>query len=400
MKHTLVALVCALLACLAALTTTSAQQQGPTRVFHVRETAGIRRTEYPVSVRIMLPRGALADAAHARLTSNSAEVPAQFTASTTFDDGSVQALDVDFNASLDPEEDRRFELQFGPAVTAAPITARGLTVTEQPDAIVVGNLTFSKKGSPLLTSVSYRGEGIGGGANGLTLTDSAGRRHDLSKAQDARLDIVKRGPLLVVLRYSAGIPMDDGTIVPVDLLLEMPNSKSWLKTTATVTDRGRKLRDIAIERPYTFSGFPALWDFGTDSGTYGVFRAATDTVALTQTATAAGPSGWRIETGTGTALRPFETSAGARNKNASGWGHVQDAKAAVAFAVARFGRDAATYTITLAGSGQATFRVSPAAPTGQHQIVLYEHFVSTPVAVGAATNPTAMVTPPSVTIER
>lgn len=379
--------------------TPSAQQAGQ-RVFHVRETAGIRRTEYPVSVRLQLPRGALADATQTRLTTNSAEVPAQFSASTAWDDGSVRALDVDFNTSLNPEEDRRFELQFGPGTTAAPLQVRGLTVTEEAGRVVVGNLAFSKSGSPFLASATYRGEGIGSGANGLTLTDSAGRRHDLSKAQNASLDVVKGGPLLVVLRYTASIPLDDTTSIPVDMLLEMPNSKTWLKTTATVTDRARKLRDVAIERPYVFGGFPALWDFGTDSGTYGVFRAATDVVTLTQTSTVSGPTGWRIETGTGTQLRPLETSAGARNKSAGGWGHVQDAKAVVAFAVGGFARDAGTYTITFAGSGQATYRFAPAAASGQLQLVVYEHFVGTPVAIGAATNPTAMLTAPAVTIER
>ena len=83
----------------------------------------------------------------------------------------------------------------------------------------------------------------------------------------------------------------------------------------TVNDRTRKLKDIAIERPYAWSGFPVLWDFGTDSGTYGVFQAATDTVVLTQTSTASGPTGWKIETGPGNQRRPIEVSAGTRNKN-------------------------------------------------------------------------------------
>ncbi len=51
------------------------------------------------------------------MMTNSAEVAAQFTARASWEDGSVQTLDVDFNASLDPEEDRRYELQFGPSVT-------------------------------------------------------------------------------------------------------------------------------------------------------------------------------------------------------------------------------------------------------------------------------------------
>jgi hypothetical protein len=377
----------------------AAQPAPATRVFHVRENTGIRRTEYPVSVTFQLPKGALADITQARVMTNSAEVPAQFTSRTAWDDGSVQTLDVDLNASLDPEEDRRYELQFGAGVTAAK-PARGLTVEEQSDALVVGSLKFAKNANPLLASVSYRGEEIGSGANGLIITDGTGKRHDLSMAQGGRLEIVKPGPLLVVLRYTATIPLDEGYSVPVELLLEMPNSKTWLKTTATVTDRSRRLRDVAIERPYVFSGFPLLWDFGTDSGTYGVFRAATDAITLTQLSTAGGSTSWRIETGAANQRHAVETSAGTRNKIAAGWGHFQDSKTAIAFGVSRFGRDPGTYTIALAGSGHATFRFVPAAPSTQHQIVLFEHFVATPIAIGAATNPTAMLNPLAVTVER
>jgi hypothetical protein len=377
-----------------------AQPAPATRVFHVRETAGIRRTEYPVTARIPLPKGALRDPTQARILTNGAEVPAQYSAASAWDDGSVQALEIDFNASVNAEEDRRYELQYGEGVTPAPITARGLSVADQPDAVVVGNLKFSKAGAPLLASATYRGEGIGTGPNGLSVTDSSGRRHDLTGAQEARLEVVKPGPLLVVLRYTASLVLDEAASVPVEVVLEMPNSKTWLKTTATVTDRTRRLRDIAIERPYAFKAFPVVWDFGTDSGTYGVFRAATDVVTLTQTAGPTGATGWRIESGPPTDRRVLETSAGTRNRNASGWGHIQDAGAAVAFAIAQFGRAAGTSTITLAGSGQASYRFRPAEATTQHQLTVYEHFVATPVAIGAATNPTAMLTPLAVTIER
>jgi hypothetical protein len=377
-----------------------AQSAPASRVFHVRETMGIRRTEYPVTVTIQLPKGALKETGQARVMTNSAEVPAQFTSRAAWDDGSVQTLDVDLNVSLDAEEDRRYELQYGPSVAAAAKVERGITATEQGDAVVVGNLKFSKSGGALLTSATYGGERIGTGSNGLTLTDTNGRRHDLSAAQGAQLEIVKPGPIVAMLRYSATLPLDEGYAVPIELLLEMPNSKSWLKTTATVTDRQRKLRDAAVERPYAFTGFPVLWDFGTDSGTYGVFRAAADTVTLTQTTNAGGPTGWRVESGPPNQRRALETSAGSRPKLALGWGHLQDAKAAVAFAVSRFGRDPGTWTIALAGSGQATFRFVPSSPATQQQLVVYEHFVSTPVAIGAATNPTAMLNPPQVTVER
>lgn len=380
--------------------TVSAQQSPSAHVFHLRETAGIRRTEYPASVTFQLVKGQLPDAAHARVMTNSAEVPAQFTATALWDDGSVKTLDVDLNASLDPEEDRHYELQVGASVSPEATPSRGLTTSEQADTITVGNLTFSKSGNPLLASATYRGQGIGAGSNGLTITDSNGTRHNLSEAQGGMLEVVKPGPLLVVLKYTASIPVEQTVSIPVELLLEMPNSKTWLKTTATVTDRSRRLRDIAIERPYAFSAFPVIWDFATDSGTYGAFRTATDLVTLTQTLTASGSSTWKVETGPPNQPRALETSAGSRAKVAGGWGHLQDATSAVAFGFARFGRDAGTYSIALAGGGQATFRFRPAAPATQHQLTLYEHFVATPVAIGAATNPTSMLTPLSVTVER
>lgn len=378
----------------------TAQSSAGVRVFRLRETAGIRRTEYPASVSFQIPQGALPDTTHARVVYNSAEVPAQFTARASWADGSVQSLDVDLNASLDPEEERRYELQFGPNVTSAAPPARGLSVEDRPDAIQVGSLTFSKSGAPQLASASYRGEGIGTGNNGLTITDSNGTRHTLTKAQNATLEVVKPGPLLVLLRYTAAIPVEATVSIPVEVQLEMPNSKTWLKTTATVTDRTRRLRDVAIERPYTFSGFPVVWDFGTDSGTYGVFRTATDQVTLTQTSTAAGATGWKIESGPLNQRRAVEVSAGSRNKNANGWGHLQSANAAVAFGFSRFGRDAGTHSIALSGAGQATYRYVPAAAATQYQLTLYEHFVAVPVAIGAATNPTAMLTALSVTVER
>jgi hypothetical protein len=368
--------------------------------FRVRETMGIQRTQYPVGARVPIAKGRLKDTSQVRLQSNGADVAAQFTPTSTWDDGSVQTLDVDLNASLEPEEERRYQLQYGAGVTPPPTAARGLSVEEQTDTIQVGAVRFSRSGVPLLASATYRGEGIGRGRNGLTVTDATGRRHDLTAARAPKMDVVKRGPLLVVLRYSATLALDDTYSTPVDLLIEMPNSKSWVKMTATVRDPGRRIRDLALETPFAFDTYPWLWDFGTDSGTYGVFRSATDGVVLTQTAVPTGTSRWTIATTAQQQRRSYETSAGSRAKVAGGWGHFQDAKAAVAFAVESFGRTAGTYTIALDGQGQSTFRFAPAEAVVQHQLTLYEHYVPTPVAVGAATNPMSMLNPPVVVLDR
>ena len=147
------------------------------------------------------------------------------------------------------------------------------------------------------------------------LTDSKGQRHDLSTAQNPRLEIVRPGPVTVGLRYTAAVPIDTGYAVPVEILIEMPSSKSWVKLAATVRDPSRRVRDIAIETPLAFGAMPILWDFGTDSGTYGVFRNPGDSVLLTQTRNASGAS-WKIETvAQGQPRRPYETSAGTRVKS-------------------------------------------------------------------------------------
>src|SRR5438552_2564149 len=204
--------------------------------FRVRETSGIQRTQYPVSARIPLPKGALTEASQARLQVGGADVPAQFTATTTWDDGSVQSLDVDFNASLEPEEERRYQVQLGQPATTPPAAARGLTVDEQTEIVQVGPMKFSRSGVPLVASVAYRGEGIGHGRNGVTVTDAAGKRHDLGAARAPKLEVQKHGPLLAVVKYSAALLIDESYATPVEVLMEMPNSKSWLKMIVTVRD--------------------------------------------------------------------------------------------------------------------------------------------------------------------
>src|SRR5436305_15054595 len=64
-----------------------AQGAPAVRVFHVRDTMGIRRTEYPVTVAIQLPKGALKEAAQVRVMTNSVQVPAQFMGRSSWDDG-------------------------------------------------------------------------------------------------------------------------------------------------------------------------------------------------------------------------------------------------------------------------------------------------------------------------
>jgi hypothetical protein len=365
------------------------------RQIEVSETAGIRRTEYPVNVRLELPRGALRDPSNARLKFTD-EVPAQFATDTTWDDKSVRALSVDFNVSIGPGERRGYVLEFGPGVKPAVSGARGLSVTDDADTVRVGPIRFGRNASPLVLAANYaKTNFIGTGRNGVSVTDTTGVQHDLSTAQDLKVEVVKRGPLKVVLRYTGRLPLDQTTAAAFVITLEMPNSKSWLKMSAVVQDPSRRIRSLAFDSPLAFSALPLTWDFGTDHGTYGAFRNATDTAVLLQTVSRRGPSGWTVRTGAASGtLADYESSSSGRA--AYGSGHLVDARGAVAFGFADFAREEGTYRIALSGSGQTTFAVEPARRPTEHRLTVYQHFVSTPVPIGAATSPTAMLSPLNV----
>ena len=359
---------------------------------HVKETAGIRRSGYPVNVRIPFAKGSLPDATHARLLSNETEVPAQYAAESGWQDGSVQWLAVDFNTNIGPTEEQTYRLEYGEDVKAA-LQPRGLTLNETAEAVQVGNMRFSKTGVPLLLSANYRQEAMSSGRNGIAITDADGTLHDLTGVESLNVEIVKRGPLYVVLRYSGRMLVSTNYSVPFAITIEMPNSKSWCKVTATVQDPGKRLRELSFDTPFAFGSFPWVWDFGTYSWTYGSVRNRTDSVVLTQVVGAPGTTGWQIRTGAKGQEQLQETAGGNRSNVVEGWGHIQDAKEAVAFAIDQFGRQAGTYTIALDGEGRASFRVAPAQPGLQHQLTVYEHFVATPVPIGAVTSPVSMLNP-------
>jgi hypothetical protein len=177
----------------------------------------------------------------------------------------------------------------------------------------------------------------------------------------------------------------------------MPNSKSWLKASIAIEDPSRRVKSLSFESPVTLGEKPWIWDFGTDTGTYGALRGAGDAVLLSQTVSPKG-NNWTVQTGPQNDLRPYESSIGSRLKTASGWGHLYDASRAVAFAVDRFGSEPGTYSIALNGQGQAVFTLAPAQSKTSHRLTVYQHFVTTPVPIGAATNPTAMLHPLAVKV--
>jgi hypothetical protein len=390
--------LCAALVSFSAAIVATAQAPPSSIPLHVSEVGGIRRTQFPVTARIPFPRGVLKDPANVRLLSNQTEVAGQAMAESRWPDGTVQWLSLDLNVTIGPNESQTYSLQYGDDVRTEA-AARGLTVTEDADAIQVGNMRFNKSGSPLIASVKYRDEAIGSGANGLTVKDAAGTIHDLTTAENVKAVIVKRGPLVVSLNYSGSIRLDKDVKAPFSLTVEMPNSKSWVKLHAAVDDPTQAIRDLAINMPLTLGPFPWVWDFGTTRWTYGSMRAATDSVVMSDTVGATATGEWTVSSGPKGREVAAETS-GPDAASFGGWGHVQGAKEVVAYAIEGVKTRRGTYRIAIDGSGQTTFQVSAPAPQPKHELTVYAHFVSTPVQIGAATSPAAILSPLFATCER
>ena len=389
-------------ACGLAVVATAVAQGPATVTFTVRETAGIRRTEYPVSTTVSWSRGVVSDASRLRLGSAGVDVVAQFTPVSRWDDGSIRQVEVDFNASIGASERRSLSVEVaGAGAPAGPAPPRSaLSVAEDADHVTVGSVRLGRRAWPLLASVAYRGEIVGGGPNGISLTDDSGAAQAFGASGDVVAEVVKRGPLLAVVRYSGRVVLGGGAIVPVVVTCELPNSKSWIKMTLRLDDPARRIRRIRFDTPLALGPFPWLWDLGTDSGSYGVLRSPVDRVVLTQRVGTAAQTQWRIENGTGTDLRVYEQSTAGRATTVAGWGHLLDSRNAVAFAVVRFASQPATQIFTLTGEGGLAYDLVPSRPAARHEVVYYQHYVGTPVAVGAATSPAAMLSPLVVSLDR
>jgi hypothetical protein len=362
----------------------------------VRETAGIRRGNFPTQAQAQLPRGALQDVSKMRLLLGAEEVPLQTLAGSRWPDGSVRQVELNFNTSIAPLGELRYRLEIGGADPPRPISSERLDVIESSDGLQVGKLRFARQPAALLQSVAFGHEIVGDGLNAVSVTDANGATYLLGG--DVAVEIVRPGPLAVQIRYIGSVQLPDSYVVPFTITLDVPNSKSWVRYGARIEDPRRRIREVALNSSFRLGQFPWVWDFATGSGSYGAFRGANDSAVLTRV-TGSQSTHWQVVTGPQGSERLYERAAGIRTAHVEGWGHLQGASRAVAFAFDGFGQRPGKYSIALDGNGQVVFRFAPEHPVIAHSISVYEHYVASPAALGAATSPAAMSSPLAVTLE-
>jgi hypothetical protein len=364
----------------------------------VHEPAGIRRTSYPTRLRVEVPEGRLRYVSQVRLMDGGTEIAAQGTAWSHWSDGSIRELEVDFNVSIGPGEERALELRYGPDVQATGGAPRGLVPTMTDAGIDVGRVKLHRVGAPLLSSVAYREELIGTGRNGITITERSGIRRDPREIVWEPVELLKSGPITVLARYRGRLMLSGGDPADITLDVEMPNSKSWVKISATVSDSGGRVGDLAIETPLRLGGQPWTWDFATPNHTYGAFRDPTGSAIYTRTVDADGVTSWEVRAGAAGSERPYEQGEPGDVDATRTWAHFVGPDEAVAFAV-ETSPEPGTLTMWLTGTGQTTVSFRSAEPATEHVLTVYEHYVATPVPIGAATSPASALSPLTVTVE-
>ena len=369
-----------------------------TALVTVEEPAGIRRTAFPTRVRFEFPEARLESVNQVRLMDGSTEVAAQGTAWSTWSDGSVREIELDFNLSIGPFEERPLQLQYGRDVAGSPATNRGLVPSEDERGVQVGRVRLTRVGSPLLSSVAYRQELIGEGRNGITVVERSGIRRDPREISWEPVRVVKSGPLVVLLRYRGRLGLSGGRSADITLDVEMPSSKSWVKISASVADADGRVGDVTIETPLRLGPHPWTWDFSTPNATYGTFRDPTGSAIFTRTFDGAGTGAWQILAGPAGAEQPYEQSSGSLAASGT-WAHFTGAEEAVAFAIESSPGAAGRITVWLTGTGQTSIGFRSAEPVTEHALTVYQHYVATPLAIGAATSPASILHPLRVSVE-
>ena len=170
----------------------------------VKEPSGVERKSWPVTSGVPLPQGALKDASHVRLLSDSEELPLQTEVLSHWPDGSVKWLLLDFQTDLDANSQRVFKLEFGSDVKRPPVE-NPLQVQSDAEITTLSTgslkMKLSRAQFHLFDAVWLETDGEKKNAveSGIALTDPDGHvfRADGSKAE---VKIEQAGPLRACVR--------------------------------------------------------------------------------------------------------------------------------------------------------------------------------------------------------
>lgn len=366
----------------------------------VKETAGIRRFSYPVSVKLELPRAAT-DKDRFRLVADGKATPAQF---VVLKDRKSVALD--FTASLGPFDKQIYLVEYGPKVEEGPKAKGEMKIDQGKEEVTISSGGMKYVVPAKLTGLLLE---VKDGKKSFTRPGSAGLGLRLGKetihtigprSSNFEYRVTRQGPYAVALRFEGVEKLKEGRVIWV-VEMTFPRSKSWVEVNWTLEADKVKLDGLLVDLNLLATSPPTLADFGAGSMVYAKLEKGQSAALRARPShqkEAKAPL-WEVLLGKSDSLRSFVRAAPDRAVPAEGWAHLMDRQRCTAIAVDGFGKAHAD-ELRLDDDGRLMIRRSPAVlPLTMKGLRFWLHFVDVPVQVGAVTSPQAMMAPLEVEVK-
>ena len=368
--------------------------------FEVREVAGLARRGFPTHTRLKLPR-AVPVSTRFRLTSDGKPIVAQFRPDR--DDATANWW-LDFQAEMNPNETKRFQVEFGDDVSALPELARGHEITKLKDVFSITHAPYISWKIPadlkrLISSVAVETfEFLGTDSPGLLLRDRQSQQFTVT----GNGKIVRQGHMTVALRYEKTQAEPELQDVHSIVDMTLPGPVSWVEVEWTIGDPADKLDAVGLQLNLNIDRsdtVPTLIDFGTTGSVYlslypGQEAELVASLQKTKIESEDRPL-WEVLRRESTHIRPIAAQAKrSQTRDVEGWAHVMDRKKCLALAIDAFARETID-RINLTADGKVTiWREYPAVlkATRKH-LRFWLHFVYFPPQASAGTSPQQMQTP-------
>lgn len=374
----------------------------------VRETAGLRRFDYPVHGTLTLPRP-LTSADRFALLDKGNLIVTQFRPAGA---SGTNQVALDFTCSILPFAETTYLVEVGPGVTARREPVRGVEVQESKEAITVGlgdlryvvprdmkGLLSEVQGGTLRylkTRQVKRGERSDGLPAGLWLQFTEAEKSYTRQLGAGKWRITRQGPLAAALRYDGALTTPGGEDIPVSVEMDFPRSKSWVEFDVRVKPSKAVVSSLIATFDLETEAKPTLVDFGASSIVYTTLQNG-ETAYLSSIA--GHRHAWEVMKAPFTASgSPLAVAPkGTKREQVEGWMHLMDEKRCTAIAVAGFGTQGDANGLTATAWGSCVIkRTFSERDAGERRLRFWMHFVPMPVQVGALTSPQSMMAPLAV----
>jgi hypothetical protein len=376
---------------------TSSADAGERLGLEVRETAGLARRGYPAHALLELPRSVPATTKF-RLLRDGKPVVAQFRPNG---EQATAQWWLDFQTEMDPNETRKYTVEFGDDVPAGPERSSGHKLGQTDRAFSIANAPYITWTIPrdlkgFLHSVDFPpSEFVRPDSPGLLLRDRQGRQHVFSGTGR----VLRHGTMAVALRFEK-VENDAGLgNVRSTADLTFPAPVSWVEVDWKIDDSSGNVAALGLQLHLNLNkpaaATPTLVDLGAASTVYTSLHQGQEAELTAGPLSADARHAWKVLRGEHGRLVPFALGPKpSTNPRVEGWAHIMDEKRCLAVAIDAFARDTSDRISATADGTVTVWREFDSAKNAvRKRLRLWLHFVFFPPQLSAGASPQQMQAP-------